>query len=349
MPRLCVELAAQGCGVELLTLSGRVPLAEAGNEDAGNRLGFLALKEVVSIAAKNAQIVHSHSLWRMSNVFGGWAGQQFRRPHVVSPRGTLSAEALQHHRYRKALFSALLQGRTLTRASAFHATSHGEYQDIRRAGFDQPVFVVRNGVDIPSVLVQKPRDGQRILLYVGRVHPIKGLELALEGWQELTNAYSDWVFRIVGPIDSDYARRLRESALSDHIPRLEFVGELSGKELAAEYQTADALILPSLSENFGMVVAEALANGTPVLTTEATPWEALRERDCGWWVSRQQDPFFAAMRDVLSTEREELSRRGMKGRQWMIDEFSWKQVANDMLAAYLWLLGDGARPAFVRD
>jgi glycosyltransferase involved in cell wall biosynthesis len=256
---------------------------------------------------------------------------------------------MRHSRIRKKVFSVLVQERTLRQASMLHATSVGEYSDIRKAGLEQPVAIIPNGVDVPELFHNKMGRDNRRLLYVGRIHPIKGLELVLDCWTQLTGSYPDWVFRIVGPLDSNYAVKLKERYLLNRVPRVEFVGERSGQALIKEYQDADALVLPSLSENFGMVVAESLSNATPVLTTKGTPWEGLCKNKCGWWVDRDGEDLCVALQQILSAERDVLRRMGLQGRQWMIEEFSWRQVAKNMLSAYLWLLEKGERPTFVHD
>ncbi len=286
----------------------------------------------------------------MSNVYAAWAASKFQKPHVVSPRGTLSPEAVRHNRVKKFVFSAAFQRRTLQRVTLLHATSKFEYLDIRASRLRPPVVIIPNGVDVPGLEDLKlVRNTPRTLLYVGRIHPIKGLELVFECWGELGDSYPDWILRIIGPIDSEYANRLKEKACAARLPRLEFAGQLSGEELNLELQRADVLVLPSLSENFGMVVAEALANGTPVLTTTSTPWEGLYEKRCGWWVDRRKDDFCGALQVILSADSDTLQSMGRRGRQWMIKDFSWERVASDMVSAYSWLINGGERPEFVRE
>ena len=102
---------------------------------------------------------------------------------VISPRGALSSWAMSHGSFLKRLFWPWLQRPALNSAACFHATSLAEYEDIRRAGFKQPVAVIPNGIDVPSRL-PKEKSEFRTLLFLGRIHPVKGLDLLISAWDE---------------------------------------------------------------------------------------------------------------------------------------------------------------------
>lgn len=348
VPRLCRALADAHHVVQLISMKERITDIGLPSEQVYRSGGVVEVTRQIVQLAPLTDLLHAHSLWRLTNVLPAWVAQHSAKPYVVSPRGTLSPAALRHSRVMKQLFSMLGQRRTLQRAALLHATSEGEYEDIRRLGLTQPVAIIPNGVDIPELVEDDFASENRILLYVGRIHPIKGLELLLQCWRVLAPKNLKWVLRVVGPIDSQYAKNLKSAARTEHIPRVEFVGELAGNALLKEYQRAEALVLPSISENFGMVVAESLANGIPVVATKGTPWVGLRERHCGWWVDRTAEDLYAALDELLSSNTVKLREMGLHGRKWMIESFSWEQVASDMSAAYSWLLGGGERPWFIR-
>ena len=110
----------------------------------------------------------------------------------------------------------------------------------------------------------------------------------------------------------------------------------------------DLFVLPTLSENFAITVAEALAAGTPVIATKGAPWHGLEREDCGWWIDHGVEPLVAALAKAMTMQREALQAMGAKGRAWMARDFSWDRVANDMLDVYRWLLAGGEPPRTVR-
>ena len=120
-----------------------------------------------------------------------------------------------------------------------------------------------------------------------------------------------------------------------------------GSEKRNAYLRADLFVLPSLSENFGMAIAEALAAGTPVISTKGTPWRRLESEGAGWWADTSVDGLVDVLRAAMDESPAALMRRGERGRAWMIREFSWMTVAERMRHYYGWLIGGGTVPPFV--
>jgi glycosyltransferase involved in cell wall biosynthesis len=300
------------------------------------------------VASQAVAIVHSHSAWMMPNVYPGWVTRDGDARLVVSPRGTFSKWALGRSRPVKLLFWNTLQRRAIAHAGLFHATAESECADIRRLGFRQPIAVVPNGVDIPDI-APGPRGDAKTLLFLGRVHPKKGVDLLLEAWVRLQGAHSDWRLRIVGPGDAGYMRRLAGLAASLGAERVTFAGPLYGRDKTEAYRAADLFVLPTHSENFGMAVAEALAAGCPVVTTKGAPWSELAGYGAGWWVDIGVEPLQRALEEAMAREPRALVEMGARGRSWMERDFSWDRIAAQMIDAYRWIREGGARPAWVHN
>ncbi len=312
------------------------------------------LYEALMEESKTADILHSHSLWAMPNVYPGRAAKQSSIPLVLSPRGTLSEWALSHSAIRKKLFWWMLQKRVVKGAACLHATSEDEYLDIRRIGLKQPVCIIPNGIDIPNLIPKEKifsdsRSDLRTLLYLGRLHPKKGIDLLIRAWSEIGTVRKDWQLRIVGPGDERYINELNDLVSRLKVPRVEFVGAVFGSEKQLEYQRADLFILPTHSENFGMTIAESLAVGTPVITTYGAPWSGLEQHGAGWWVEIGIDPLIACLDHAMTKSSEQLSSMGELGREWMRHDFSWHEISHKMKRTYAWLLSGGDRPAWVKD
>ena len=126
------------------------------------------------------------------------------------------------------------------------------------------------------------------------------------------------------------------------------LGPIYGKAKTAAYREADLFVLPSLNENFGLTAAEALAAGTPVISTKGAPWSRLDSEGCGWWIDQGIEPLATTLARAMVLPRVTLKAMGDKGRHWMAREFSWDRVARDMLDVYQWLARGAEPPAAAR-
>lgn len=354
--RLCQALIDAGDAIQLAALDwaplvSKPPFLHVFPLGRGpRRLGFSPrMRRWLCAAALSGKvdIIHNHSLWMMPNVYGGWATRRTGCQLVVSPRGTLSAWARGRSARVKRVFWSLLQGPALRQAACFHATAEREFEDIRRAGFCQPVCIIPNGVDV-SAFKAKSSGGRRQLLFLGRIHPVKGVDLLLHAWHAVSQRFPDWDLRIAGPDNLGYLPRMKAVAAELKLQRIEFCGPLYGEAKLRAYSESELFVLPTHSENFGMTVAEALATGTPAVVTRGAPWAGLKEHRAGWWIEIGVDPLVACLEDALSEPRDELAARGVRGREWMRQEFSWERVGAMMDQTYRWLVSGGSAPAWVR-
>ena len=294
--------------------------------------------------------MHAHGLWQMNVVYPAWAVRGNRAKLIVSPRGALSSWAMRHGSVAKPLFWAGLQRPALQRTTCFHATAETEYEDVRRLGFRQPVAVIPNGVDLPDLRAKPKRRGNhRTLLFLGRLHPVKGVDTLIDAWRLVQDRFPAWRLVITGDdIDavgcSGYGEVLRRRAAALGAARVSFTGELRGPAKWKAYEDAELYVLPSRSEGFGLTVAEALAAGTPVVTTRATPWRPIEARGAGWYIDTGTAPLAACLRDVLARDRAALHEMGLRGRRWMSADFAWRDVGRRMARTCEWLLGAGGTP-----
>jgi len=300
------------------------------------------------VASGAVDVLHTHGLWMMPNVYPGRVRRAGSVRLVVSPHGTLTEWALNHHRWRKKVMWRLGQSATVQRADAFHATAEAEYEDIRRLGFKQPVAVIPIGIDVPP-LEPKPSEWRRRLLYLGRVHKKKGIDLLLRAWREVQERFPEWELVIAGPDDGGYLPLMQQSAAAMGLRRVSFPGPVYGAEKRALYRSAHLYVLPTYSDNFAITVAEALAAGTPAVVTRGAPWSGLAVHEAGWWIEIGVAPLVACLENALALPAERLARMGANGHAWMAAEYSWASVGRQMAAFYRWLRGNGARPDCVRE
>lgn len=361
--RLVDELRTRDVAVDVLALSlaANPPLASNFSlhrpdrsrlPGFGTLLGSRSLKRAVFAAAQDGHVLHSSGLWRMPNVYPGWAAARAGCPLVVSPHGMLGPGALKFSAGKKKVFAAIVQNRALDAVTCFHATSQKEVEDIRGYGLKAPVALIPNGIDVPEEVIE-PATGlqgepaQRSLLYLGRVHPKKGLDRLVAAWSRVEQRFGDWQLRIVGPSEIGCGDELRAQVRHAGLERVQFNDGLFGDEKVRAYRDADVFVLPTLDENFGMVVAESLAMGTPVISTKGAPWEGLATHGCGWWVDHGVEPLAATLAEAMALPRSELERMGAQGRDWMIRDFSWPSIAGDMVKLYRWCSTKTSPPDFI--
>lgn len=293
-------------------------------------------------------LLHDHGVWLPSNAAAALVAWKEDVPLVVSTRGMLTAWALRHNRWKKRLAWTAYQERVLRQATLFHVTSQEEVDALRELGFDQAAAVIPNGVPLPdgSDGLSASTDEHRAL-FLSRVHPKKGLPMLIEAWADV--APENWVLELVGPSEGGHRkeleRQVRRAGLEDVI---QFSGPVADDEKWDVYRRADLFVLPTHSENFGIVVAEALAAGVPVITTRGTPWNDLEEYGCGWWVEPDAEAIAGALGQATVLNDTERAEMGRRGRQLVEEQYSWSGVAEKMVAAYRWVLVGGRAPDYIR-
>ena len=178
---------------------------------------------------------------------------------------------------------------------------------------------------------------------MSRLHPKKGLLNLIEA---LAISLPDsWEVIIAGPDEENHRHEVecavRRTQLTNKVT---FLGPVDDGKKWAIYQSADLFVLPSFSENFGIVVAEALASGVPVITTIGTPWQELETHNCGWWIDIGVEPLAEALQIAMSLTDEERLRMGQNGRRLIEQKYNWSDVADKMITVYQWVLGQGSKP-----
>jgi glycosyltransferase involved in cell wall biosynthesis len=291
-------------------------------------------------------LLHDHGLWLPSNHAAAAVARQACIPRVVSPRGMLEPWALRHRRWKKCLAWYAYQRRDIQSAAVLHVTSEAEAESVRDLGLRTPLAIIPNGVDLLEARAVPERPGPRRALFLSRLHPIKGLPLLVEAWARVQPPR--WELILAGP--DERRHRVEVEALVRRLGlnrSVRFLGPVAGEDKEGLYHSVDLFVLPTHSENFGLVVAEALAAGLPVITTKGAPWAALETHRCGWWTEIGAEPLAAALREATALPDETRRAMGERGRTYVREHLSWDHVASQMRAVYEWVLGHGPQPACV--
>lgn len=359
VPSLCRELSAIGCSVTILT-------REYDADDAENAGGAFIAQETsikkIANMVKDHDIVHLHGVWPILNLMVLFFCRKNNIPFVVTPRGSLMLDDINKtviKTIKKNIYWTMCLKKYLKDAAGFHVTALNEYRDLERIGIVSEAANVPNGVNVTEMSKHVKQDilyfrfpelkNKRFLLFLSRIAPKKGVKMLAQAWVHLEEQFPDWNLLIVGPDSNGYWSEIDSILKAKSARRVTYCSYLSGDERIAAFQMADAFVLPTFWENFGIVVAESLMAGTPVLTTTKTPWEELVDQGCGWVIEPRLEDLINKLDEILRLDKSRLKEMGAKGREYVAKNYDWQNLAQDMRRYYEYILGRRPRPEFVYD
>ncbi len=303
------------------------------------------------VDSNDFDLLHGHGIWQMPVHYMAQIAKRNKIPYLITPRGMLEPWALNEGKWKKKLALALYQRNDLAKADCIHATALMETENIRKLGFKNPVAVIPNGIDISEfpLLVERKQKDKKTLLFLSRIHPKKGIELLIEAWGKLPpNTRRGWQVEIAGNGEDSYIASLQQQIefkkLTDEC---KIIGPQFGADKLAAYHRADLFVLPTYSENFGIVVAEALACGVPVITTKGAPWQELHTHKAGWWIEIGATPLAETLSQALQLPEEERQIMGQNSRKLVKEKYSIEAVAQQMIELYEWVLNKSEKPKFI--
>lgn len=314
--------------------------------------GSPELNHAIGKAITKGDVIHNHGLWLLPNLYAAWHIQRLPQSSsklIHAPRGMLGEAARKISSWKKEPIWLLWQKQALQRAHCLHATAESEYTEIRAAGLTNPVAIIPNGIHLPKLLKQsvKPKH-QNVVLSLGRIHPKKGLDRLIRAWAQVEDRYPDWCLRLVGNAEVGHDTELATLATNLGLKRVEIRPAVYGEAKWQMFQETDLFVLPTLNENFGITVAEALACEIPVISTKGAPWQGLEVERCGWWINHGPDAIAAALDVGMGLDARSRADMGKRGRAWMMRDFAWPAIGAEMSSVYDWLCHGGNPPSCVR-
>lgn len=293
-------------------------------------------------------IVHANTIWTWPTHLTAITSRNFNKPLLISPHGMLYPQALKVSAWKKRLIGKLFVRKDLNMANCIHATSEQEMIHIRNYGIKRPIAVIPNCLVLDNKRYQcKEKRGILYFGFTGRLNPIKNIDLLIKAWTSLEEKTAGCELVIIGDGEKEFVDYLHTLSSESVLGNIKFLGFLAGDELKNEINNLDYQILPSKSENFGMVVPEALSCNVPVIASTGTPWKILEDERCGMWI----EPDIASLQKAILTAKDipgaEHKEMGRRGRDLVIREYESKAVARKMLTLYEWLLGEAEKPSFV--
>jgi glycosyltransferase involved in cell wall biosynthesis len=293
--------------------------------------------------------VHIHGIWEHSTAAAASRARSSKKPYVISAHGMLERWALANKRAKKIVYAALIERANLQSANCLHALTQAEAQDYRNFGLLNPIVVIPNGVNIPPnfspdlFLERYPElRGKRLVLFLGRIHFKKGLDLLARAWKRVAPKSLDAHLVLAGP-DSENTqdtlyRQLIASGLSQ---RVTFTGMLNHDLKWSALAAAECFVLPSYSEGLSVSALEAMGAGLPVIVSKQCNLPEVEEHNCGWVIDTQVDELVTALNGLLRASSREVADMGTNGRQLTARRYSWPVIGEQMSGVYRWLNGGG--------
>ena len=401
--RLVQSLAATGMEVRVFGIEDEHTAADIGAWSpvpvqafriVGPRQFGFSPRFVRALEEFSPDLLHTHGLWLYPSI----ATKHYRRrrsvPRIVSAHGMLDPWAVRNSRWKKVIAHFLYEGAHLRDASCLRALCESEARSIRQFGLKNPIAIIPNGIDLPDLTgagMSKPEilklggqhaagrpgpwrgrvePGQKVLLFLGRIHPKKGLVNLMKAWGEIQNSKSKnqdsagWVLAVAGWDQDGHEAELKRLCAGLQIPFTDvrdqppsstphppasviFLGPQFNEAKAACYAHCDGFILPSFSEGVPMVVLEAWAYGKPVLMTPECNLPAGFARGAAIRIEPGVDSIVQGLREFFQASADQRRILGENGLRLTREQFAWPVLGREMADLYQWLLGGGTKPGCV--
>jgi glycosyltransferase involved in cell wall biosynthesis len=275
------------------------------------------------------------------HIFSGWnfyvpylinLSKKLKKKVFFSPLGQLDEWSLNQKSFKKSFALNLYLKRSLKKCNAIIVASEKEKNDVSKFSFDK-VLVLGHGVDLPNNEILKNKIFNKVkkkLIFISRLHYKKGIQNLLEAWNQAK--LNNWELKIYGP-ESDNLRYIDKANLSNNA---EIKDPVYGKDKIDIILKSDLLILPSLSENFGLIIAESLSLGLPVATTVNTPWIDIVEDkvNCGWIIDESVDGIYDFLKKIEKITTDELKLKSNNGIFYIKKKFNNKDIIKRYIDAY---------------
>lgn len=328
------------CELHIFTHASENPVeirnCQIHNLPSWKHLGAMKREFRQQIKAIQPDVFHVNGCWTPGCALTQKWAQEMGIKAVLTPHGMLEPWILARHYWTRKVPALLLyQKAAVKKADYLHATADSEKENLLKLGYNPRIEVIPNGIEVENIVLKKDWERKKRILFLSRIHVKKGIEFLLEATALLKDKLDGYVIEIAGEGEQEYIARLKQKATELHIESLvQFCGGVYGDRKWKLFQEADVFVLPTYSENFGIVVAEALACGTPVITTKGTPWEELNSAHCGWWTGIGTQPTADALNKSLQLSVEELETMGRNGRKLVEEKYSSRKMAEDMVNLY---------------
>lgn len=289
-----------------------------------------------------ADLIHVHGLWMGNTLAAFLLKKRHNKPYVVHVHGMASDNSLSYSPIKKKIVGKVFHNSFLSESDAVIATNTVEQEAIlKNLNLKSDVVNLGHNDNISQRICSIPRKKTKTVLYVGRLHPKKGLQLLLNAWQKSEIYKLGWDLKIIGPGEPSYVAELAKQVSLKTDQSITLDGPIYGDDKYKQLAEASVYVLPSENESFGLTIAEALSVGTPVLCSQGTPWSIVEKVGCGFWFEQSENKLQSILREVSSLSEHKLKEMGSKGRKLILEEYSWRASATQAISLYERILKNG--------
>lgn len=299
-------------------------------------------------------IIHVQGIWQ----YHSYVAYRYKRNHpktkvILTPRGMVDPWALKNSAWKKKIVGHLFEYKNLRTADCMHALCLSEYDSMRQFGLKNPIAIMPNGYNLPSNLSFDRNHEKRVMLFVGRIHPKKGIRELLTAIKlvkdENPELLAKWEFRIAGWDQNGHIQELMSQSTNLELDEyVKFIGSVYADKKDEEMRKANAFVLTSFSEGLPMSVLEAWAYKLPVLMTDYCNIPEGFEANAAIRVDTTPESIKAGLISILSMDDAKLNEIGENGYNLVKEKFTWEHIAQQSVDVYKWLMGQGNKPEFVK-
>ena len=302
------------------------------------------LAKALAQEVEQFDIVHIHELWSYPHFVASRAARKAKKPYIVTIHGCLEPWAINHKAFKKKIYSALIQRRILQKAVALHAITNEEVKHIQDFGVDNKIVMIPNGINPQEFQTLPARQeleqlypslaGKQVVLFLGRLHPIKGLDILARAFGKVVRERNDVYLLAVGPESNGYQKEIEKILEAEGaLGKVVFAGMLTGQEKLAVLSGADICVIPSYSEVRSIIALEAMACGLPIIITRQCHFPEVAGAKAGLVIEPEVNQLAAALEQLLGDShlRQEM---GVNGQRLVMEKFTWDKVADEMIKLY---------------
>lgn len=297
-------------------------------------------------------LIHGQNLWMPFYNKMARIARKHGIPYMMTPRGCLEPWCMKQKRLKKLLAFHLYQKKDLQNAACILATAQMEADNIRDLGINAPIAIIPNGIDVSEYEcrpIESKENVKKQIVFLSRIHEKKGIEYLIEAWQQLNHKYSEWNVVIAGNGEDAYINHLKDMIANKGLEScVKIIPPVFGEAKHELYCESSLFVLPTYSENFGMVIAEAMSCGVPVITTNGTPWQELNKEKLGWCIDLSLNNLVKTLCEAIDSGLDNLFEMGQRCSKHIHDTYQYTMVAEKNKKVYEWIVNGGPKPDFVQ-